>query len=278
MRAGRAGWMLGLLLVALILVAVWLIPKYVAKEHTLHGVLVDLEFCGPDLSRYAELTDAFERRLPAEVTALSNLRITLEYVHFSKLESTFFDARHVDFVILSPQGTPWCRYDREVAAQMIAMKGLLRELVLSRSMPVLGICGGHQFLAMAFGGSVDFIDTRFVGSTPDAYPQEALAERGPVYVETLADDPIFEGVVRHPGKFLVMESHREEVKGVPLTFVNLAKSSVSAIQVIRMRGKVVYGMAFHPERGWNATNDALAQSNAGKQMLANFLRMVSQGT
>jgi len=277
MYVGRTAWVCSIVLVVLILAVVWGVPRFVSKERKLYGVLVDLELGEADPSRYGELQDALERRLSAEVASLSHLRVVLDYVHFSNLESAFFDTHHVDFVILSPQGTPWHRYYHEAAPQMAAVKGLLKEVIFNRNMPVLGVCGGHQFLAMTFGSSVDFMDTRFAGSTPDVYPKEALAERGSVHLETLADDPIFDGVVSHPGTFLVMESHREEVKSVPSPFVNLARSRLSEIQLLRIPGRIVYGTAFHPERGWYTPDGALVDAAAGKQILTNFLRMVAQG-
>jgi hypothetical protein len=45
---------------------------------------------------------------------------------------------------------------------------------------------------------------------------------------------------------------------------------------MRIPGKKVYGLAFHPERGWDSTNDLQQRKNAGKQILANFLTMVAR--
>jgi GMP synthase (glutamine-hydrolysing) len=272
--AGRT-WSLVLLVACLLLGLVWLIPRFVTKEQRLHGLLVDLELQGPDPSRYAELRDALTRRLPAEVESLRNVQISLDYAHFSDVKRELLDCRSVDFLVLSPQGTPWHKYQGEAAGGLAAgglaaVKDLIRELIATGNMPILGICGGHQFLAMTFGGSVGFIDPGFGDSAPDRYPKGAIAERGAVSLETLKNDPIFEGLVHHPGRFLVMESHYEEVKTVPRSFVNLARSSLSEVQLIRFPGKIVYGVAFHPERGWDAGDE----SGGGKRILANFLRMV----
>ncbi|MFC1836500.1 gamma-glutamyl-gamma-aminobutyrate hydrolase family protein, partial [Thermodesulfobacteriota bacterium] len=38
------------------------------------------------------------------------------------------------------------------------LKGYVRDAALKSRLPILGICGGHQFLALALGGQVDFID------------------------------------------------------------------------------------------------------------------------
>ncbi len=143
-----------------------------------------------------------------------------------------------------------------------------------QGLPVLAICGGHQFLAASFGARVDFIDPAFEGRTLYEYPPEAIAERGLVYLETLASDRIFEGVVVHPGNFAVLESHTEEVKNAPHPFANLARSATSEIQLITIPDALVYGMAFHPERGWTQAYGPDSQAAAGKQLLGNFFRLV----
>ena len=119
-----------------------------------------------------------------------------------------------------------------------------------------------------------FIDPKLESTLPERYPRNALAERGVVSLETLMDDPIFKGVAVHPGKFRAVESHYEEVKEIPRGFVNLARSEMSGIQVIRIPGKTVYGVAFHPERGWKPGEDPEKAAPDGKLILANFLGMI----
>jgi len=236
---------------------------------------VDLELTGPDPGRYRELRDALTQGLQAEVASLRSLRVAMNYVHFSELAPSILDSAELDFVILSPQSTPWRMYHGEAGLYLELAKDILKRIIEDGKIPVLGICGGHQFLAITFGGTVDFIDPRFAGSYPERYPREAAAERGLVSLHTLQEDPILEGVARHPGVFQVMESHYEEVKAVPPPFVNLARSEMSEAQLMRIPGKKVYGLAFHPERGWDPANDAALVKNAGKQILANFLKMVA---
>jgi GMP synthase (glutamine-hydrolysing) len=85
-------------------------------------------------------------------------------------------------------------------------------------------------------------------------------------------DPIFSGVATHPGTLRVMESHYEEVKTVPERFVNLARSSMSEAQLIRIPGMLVYGTAFHPERSGKSPG---TECTEGRIILGNFLRMVA---
>ncbi len=257
-------------------VAIWFMWEQPSKETWLRGVLVDLEFRAADAACHAELREALTRRLTEEEPTLRGIHVALDCVHFSEFNREFLESHKVDFIVLSPQGTPWHRYTGEMAAHLELLKRLLKDLIVSRGMPVLGICGGHQFMALAFGGTVGFIDPRFRGSLSERYPADAISERGPTLLETLQDDPIFAGVAAHPGKFTAIESHYEEVRQVPLPFVNLARSDLSEAQLIRIPGKTVYGMAFHPERGWVSAGGTGEVSSSGRRMLANFLLMVSR--
>lgn len=254
--------------IALILVVLLLYPR----EKLLRGLLVDLELNGPDPGRHAELVDVLTQRLPVDAPAAGRVRASLTYIHFPDFTSEAVKQQRPDFILLSPQSTPWYMYRDDAALKLDAAKSVLRNLIMAERMPVLGICGGHQFLAMVFGGTVDFIDPRFLGAFPEKYPKEALSERGAVDLETLRWDPIFSGAATHPGKLRVMESHYEEVKTVPEPFVNLARSSMSEAQLIRIPGMLVYGTAFHPERSGKSPGDECTE---GRIILGNFLKMVA---
>lgn len=247
-------------------IAVYLV---LPREQHVHGLLVDLELEGPDPSRNARLREAITRRLPSEVDRLLHARLTLKYVHFTELTEEAFQG--VEFVILSPQGTPWYRYE---PAALDRAKAIVKQAATVHGIPMLGICGGHQFLALAFGGTVDFIDPAFAGQRPERYPKEAIGERGVAELHTLRDDPILEGVASHPGRFRAVQSHYEEVKALPEPFVNLAASALSEVQLMRMPGTLVYGVAFHPERCWDDGDCLDSAVPEGKRLLANFLAMV----
>lgn len=240
----------------------------------MNGLLVDLELGGPEPSRYKELRDVFLRKLPSKIADLHNVQVKLDYIHFSEVRTDLFDPRSIDFVLLSPQGTPWRRYGNGASEQLEFCKNLVKETISQDRIPVMGICGGHQFLALAFGGSVDFIDPELRKRSIQSYPREALAEKGPVRLETLSADPIFHGVTVHPGTFWVMENHYEEVKSIGAPFINLARSALSEIQLVTIPGKCVYGVAFHPEREFGSSQGPTPPPNSGTQILANFMVMV----
>ncbi|MCX5861146.1 MAG: gamma-glutamyl-gamma-aminobutyrate hydrolase family protein [Deltaproteobacteria bacterium] len=264
---------LGFVFFALVAAGITFFWMYI-EGTKLKGLLIDLELEGPDPSRYRDLRYTVLNKLPSEIPALNDFQVKLDYVHFSDVTKELLNSGSIDFVLLSPQGTPWHMYRNGAAEKLGRAKTILKEMISNHRTPVLGICGGHQFLALAFGGSLGFIDPTLECSTVGSYPKEAVAERGIVELETLMSDPIFEGVVNHPGKFWVTHNHYEEVKLVPEPFINLARSSMSEIQLIRIPGRPVYGVAFHPERGLNPHHEANSPANGGKQILANFMTMV----
>ena len=56
-------------------------------------------------------------------------------------------------------------------------------------------------MTMAFGGEIGLIDNNYGGVVNSRYPEECVAERGPTVIRTLKEDPIFDGITVHPGKF-----------------------------------------------------------------------------
>jgi len=238
----------------------------------LKGVLIDLEFGPPDPARHSALREALTEKLAAPCTGVEG--ISLRYVHFSRISERDIDPQQVDFILLSPQGVPWHVYERECPNEINRCKQLLARAIMDHHVPALGICGGHQFLAVTFGGTVGFIDETLEQQKPDRYPKQGLAEKGEVALQTLADDPLWRGIAVHPGVFWASESHYEEVKTLPRSFINIARSSLSEIQVLKLPSRLVYGFAFHPERGWDSALKEPGQASPGKKLLQNFFSMV----
>ena len=109
--------------------------------------------------------------------------------------------------------------------------------------PLLGICVGHQYLALHFGGSAG----------PAEYP-----EFGPVEIEVLKPEPLFTNL---PKKFRVWESHNDEVKDHGKLVV-MARSETCGIQAMRHPKLPIFGLQFHPE---------VSEGQFGREIFSNFL-------
>jgi len=94
---------------------------------------------------------------------------------------------------------------------------------------ILGICVGHQIMAIFHGGKAG----------PATIPEYGLAK-----VRILETDELFKGI--ETKEFLAWESHNDEVKEAP-GFKILASSENCKIQAMKHKEKKHYGLQFHPE-------------------------------
>ena len=100
-----------------------------------------------------------------------------------------------------------------------------------RSVPVLGICFGHQLLAYALGGVVMNNPKGVEVGTVDMYLADAAAS-----------DPLFAGMHDMP----VQASHRQCVMQLPPAAIRLATTDMDDNHAFRY-GDVIWGVQFHPE-------------------------------
>jgi len=198
-----------------------------------------------------EVTDGYRKIRRVVKHMAPSLRVTI--VHYEKLTEKRLRKLDAKAVILGPQSSPWTDYDPikvEKAAKVV------REF----DGPVLGICGGHQFLAIAYGGKVGPMQCK-----PDHRGYEGcLQAAGFTAIDVAAPaDPLF----KHLPKVVKMEErHYEAVLSLPPGFVALATSHGNLIEAIRLSGRPVYGVQFHPEK--------YADSKPhGRQLLWNFLEL-----
>ena len=105
-------------------------------------------------------------------------------------------------------------------------------LLLGANVPFLGICYGHQLLARAAGGEVDF--------------HPLGLEIGTVYVDLLPgceNDPIFRML---PQRFAVHATHSQTVVRLPRNGIRLAANAHEPNHAFRI-GDSAWGIQFHPE-------------------------------
>ncbi len=138
----------------------------------------------------------------------------------------------------------------------------LRDAV-SQQIPTLGICFGHQLLAYALGGEVDWNPKGVEVGTVNIHLTPAAQQ-----------DPLFQTT---PGHFAANASHRQSVITLPAGATQLALSDMDRHHAFRF-GLNTWGVQFHPEFDVDITaayiqfyHDALASSGRDSSLLAKQL-------
>lgn len=152
-------------------------------------------------------------------------------------------------IILSGQSHPWTEYTEESLAGVF-------EIIREAEQPILGICGGHQQIALAYGSTVGLMKRL----TPGEGYEGALRERGffPVEIE---GNGIFEGL---PRQLTVWHSHCDEVKELPAEFALTASNETCRIQAMQHTSRPLFSVQFHPEL-------FDTEHPQGKRIIENFL-------
>ena len=132
--------------------------------------------------------------------------------------------------------------------------GVSNDLIryLGPSVPILGVCLGHQCIGHVFGGEVVRAGRLMHGKT------------SPILHE---GDGVFAGL---PNPFEATRYHSLIVKRetLPAELEILAETSEGEIMGLRHRRYPVHGVQFHPES---------ILTGEGKKLLANFLAMTGDG-
>ena len=101
---------------------------------------------------------------------------------------------------------------------------------IKKDMPILGICGGLQFVVRALGGEIIY--------NPKG------KEFGAIKITIKKSDPLFDGL---PKNFIVPENHKCMVGKFNGNSKLLASSKMCAVQVLAIGDKIRL-VQFHPER------------------------------
>ncbi len=135
-------------------------------------------------------------------------------------------------IILSGQSHPWEDYDPDSLAGVF-------DVIRQASQPILGVCGGHQQVALAFGAPVGLMERL----EPGKGYQGAKRERGYFPIDTNG-----KGIFRDmPKSITVWHSHCDEVKELPEGFEKTASNETCEIQAMQHTQRPIFGVQFHPE-------------------------------
>lgn len=122
--------------------------------------------------------------------------------------------------------------------------------VFGETIPVLGICLGHQAIAQVYGGEVIRAPKMMHGKTSK--------------IKVLGDDVMFDGL---PKELIETRYHSLTVnqKNLPDSIIVTSKSlDDDEIMSLKIKDKNVYGVQFHPES---------IMSEYGHEILNNFLKL-----
>lgn len=152
------------------------------------------------------------------------------------------DRLHPEAIIISPgPGRP---EDAGICIETVQKLGC--------RIPILGVCLGHQSIAMAYGGKVGYARTLMHG-------KQSVAE-----LDTAS--PLFTGL---PDKTKVARYHSlsADPDTLPDCLQVIAKADDDEIMAVQHKEYPVFGMQFHPES---------IMTPDGKPMLKNFLDLALQ--
>lgn len=135
-------------------------------------------------------------------------------------------------IILSGQSHPWDNYTPQSLAGVF-------DVIKQAAQPILGVCGGHQQIALAYGSEVGLMERLEPG---EGY-QGAKRERGFFPIDNTGEG-LFKDL---PANITVWHSHCDEVKDLPDGFRRTASNETCEIQAMQQKGRRVYGVQFHPE-------------------------------
>jgi GMP synthase (glutamine-hydrolysing) len=222
--------------------------------------------------------------------ALQNIASNVEHlvkrpesriVHISELSSAAAEYRP-DAIVLSGTLRDFDFYKPEILS---GFAGFIR----ATTVPVLGICGGHQLIGMSFGSRVITLDSLEQSARRDNRVTE-YQYRLIRIIEP--DDPIFEDInnpastiwqeyTREARILRVWQNHGLQLDSVPEGFQLLATSYLCRNQMMVRRSddQLIYAVQFHLEKSfedWNKSRTRWEHQNEsrdGRVLFENFLRL-----
>ena len=122
--------------------------------------------------------------------------------------------------------------------------------ILDLSLPILGICFGHQILSKLNGGKVKQSKHREFGLANIYKKKESLLTKN------------FFGTKKTKKVWM---SHADQVSKLPLNFKVIASSTNSKFAIVENKNKKFFGIQFHPE---------VTHTESGKKLIRNFIFLI----
>lgn len=128
--------------------------------------------------------------------------------------------------------------------------GISIELIKKSSVPILGVCLGHQAIGAAFGGNIIKAPEIFHGKLSKVEHNQKKIFNG-------IDSPY--SVVRYHSLIIEKDSLPNE-----LEITGVLEDNPEVIMAIEHKKKPIYGVQFHPES---------IETNFGIKLIENFLKL-----
>ncbi len=128
--------------------------------------------------------------------------------------------------------------------------GISIDLIKASSVPILGVCLGHQSIGAAFGGTIIKAPEIFHGKLSEITHNNKGLFKG-------IDNPY--SVVRYHSLIIEKDSLPDE-----LQITSVLKDNPDIIMAVQHKERQIYGVQFHPES---------IETDFGKKLIQNFLTL-----